>query len=331
MKKNKGFTLIELLSVIIIIGILLMIGIPAVTKYIDNSRKNAFAVTAKQYINGTRNKVNSYELVLNDRQTTYYVPIKCIELENGGDSPFGDWDKAYVAVVYSNNLHKYYFVGKDKSNMGMYITSEANISSDVIIQIKAPIDTSVTIGSRANIKVLDDSCSPSNFLAMAPSTSVDESVINGDGVEDSPTDPSPPTTPVDPPAAQGELLATVAQIGDYVSYDAGNWSSTISQPTMNDILAFGGVTAGTSRNASVKCHEGTGAAGSQKNGWRVLKIVDNKVYLIHAGQSECFRIYEWRTYGIISGLTYNALSVLGKGLHPSYNTSYTTTPRNFNY
>lgn len=329
MKKNRGFTLIELLSVIIIIGILFMIGIPSVTMYIGNSRKNAFAVTAKQYINGARNKVNSFELTLKDKETTYYVPISCIELEKGGESPFGNWDKAYVGVVYANNIHKYFFVGKDSSNMGMYITAESNISSKVVIPIITPVDTSITIGGRANIKVLDDNCSSDSFLALAPTDSVAEDVINGDSYEEVPTIPTPP---VDPPVPQGELLSGRVAVGDYVIYDAGTWSSTIPQPTTSDILAFGGVTAGTSRNASVKCHEGTGPHNdNQNNGWRVLKVENGRVYLVHAGQSECFRIYEWRTHGILNGLTYNALSVLGKGLHASHNPAYTTTSRNFNY
>ena len=44
---KKGFTLIELLAVIIILGILMIIAIPSVTKYISDSRKSAYVDTAK--------------------------------------------------------------------------------------------------------------------------------------------------------------------------------------------------------------------------------------------------------------------------------------------
>ena len=61
--KNKGFTLIELLAVIIILGILMIIAIPSVTKYINDSRKSAYIDTAKQIISGARNLVNNWNII----------------------------------------------------------------------------------------------------------------------------------------------------------------------------------------------------------------------------------------------------------------------------
>ncbi len=65
MKKNlksAGFTLIELLAVITIMGILMMVAIPSVSRTIENSRRDAFADLAKQYINTVRNAVLADEL-----------------------------------------------------------------------------------------------------------------------------------------------------------------------------------------------------------------------------------------------------------------------------
>ncbi len=46
MINKKGFTLIELLAVIVILGVIMVIAVPAITKYIDNSRKEGFTKTA---------------------------------------------------------------------------------------------------------------------------------------------------------------------------------------------------------------------------------------------------------------------------------------------
>ena len=59
---RKGFTLIELLAVITIMGILMLVAIPAVSRTIENSRRDTFATLAKQYITTVRNAVLADEL-----------------------------------------------------------------------------------------------------------------------------------------------------------------------------------------------------------------------------------------------------------------------------
>ena len=83
----KGFTLIELLAVIVIMGVLLMIAVPSVSNYINNSRKNAYITTAKELIRGATNLVNSGKLDVFDLGTTYYIPSSCMHTETGGESP----------------------------------------------------------------------------------------------------------------------------------------------------------------------------------------------------------------------------------------------------
>lgn len=48
---KKGFTLIELLAVVVIIGILMVVAIPNVIRYITNSRKDTMVSIAQEYAN----------------------------------------------------------------------------------------------------------------------------------------------------------------------------------------------------------------------------------------------------------------------------------------
>ena len=121
MKKlnRKGFTLIELLAVIVIMCILMMVAIPAMTRYIENSRKDTFLSTAKEYVNAARNMWSSDSLICNTGDTTnprivssgvdagdWYILIDTKNqsnmvnlLDQGGKSSWGNRDlKGYVRV-----------------------------------------------------------------------------------------------------------------------------------------------------------------------------------------------------------------------------------------
>ena len=119
MKKKNGFTLIELLAVIIILGVLMIIAVPAVTKYINDSRKNGYVSTAKNLAGGVRNLINSGSLDLDDEDTTYYVDGECIKTDSGYKSPYGEFSKAYVVVTTSYDGHNYYWTSVDETGTGV--------------------------------------------------------------------------------------------------------------------------------------------------------------------------------------------------------------------
>ena len=156
--KNKAFTLIELLAVIIILGVLMLIAIPSVTSYINNSRKETYASTVQELIKAASTKVNSGELEMYDTDTTYYIPVGALELENGkATSPYGEFEEAYVAVNYNGEEYDYYFVGRDSTGMGIKkATIVDEISKDSIISNinSSSIRNDVGIDGRSKVMVL---------------------------------------------------------------------------------------------------------------------------------------------------------------------------------
>ena len=140
MKKKNGFTLIELLAVIIILGVLMIIAIPAVTSYIQNSRKSAYIDTGLSYIKAVVNKVNEgKKLQFFTEDILYLVPVghetgkTCVSIESGGQSPFsGSWNWAYVGVTYKgqeNNFY-YYYISEDKAGQGIGFHNQKSLNDD---------------------------------------------------------------------------------------------------------------------------------------------------------------------------------------------------------
>ena len=140
MKKmnKKGFTLVELLAVIVILGLLMAIAIPSVTKYITQSRKKTLISSIDSYITGVTTAVNDNEFgALSNESVCYYIPVSnvkddsCVTLEKGGTDPFGNWVDAYVIVNYDSEKYSYdyWFTFNDDAGYGMEATQVHNISA----------------------------------------------------------------------------------------------------------------------------------------------------------------------------------------------------------
>ena len=163
MKKKNGFTLIELLAVIIILGILMIIAIPSVTSYINNSRKSANVDTAKEIIVGARNFVNEGKVPMYDTSATYYIKSSCISTENGQKSPYGDFvdDETYVIVIYDGSGYDYYWVSRDTTGQGVSTPialkdlDEDDIKSDIALGTIIPTKIS---DDKSNVQVINATC-----------------------------------------------------------------------------------------------------------------------------------------------------------------------------
>ena len=110
LKNNKkGFTLIELLAVIVILAILVMVAIPAVTKYLNSARQGTFADNALSAISAVRNDVIMNGFVADTTPTTepyrytYNMDkINSLLEKKLNSSPFGKkYTNAQIVVIQS--------------------------------------------------------------------------------------------------------------------------------------------------------------------------------------------------------------------------------------
>ena len=160
--KKRGFSLIELLAVIIILGVLMLIAVPSVTNYINNSRKEVYVNTGKELIKGASHLVTKGKIDIDDTNTTYYIPYTCIDMDKDeAKSPYGDLEEAYVVVtVNEDGNYDYYFYSRDTEGIGIYpITEEAALSAECIRTGIDNLSTNIGIGRRKNVKVYNNDCS----------------------------------------------------------------------------------------------------------------------------------------------------------------------------
>ena len=95
LKNKKGFTLIELLAVIVILAILVMVAIPAVTRYLNSARQGTFADNALAAISAVRNDM----ITKGYSEHTYPITeINDLLEKKLNTSSFGGENGAYVGL-----------------------------------------------------------------------------------------------------------------------------------------------------------------------------------------------------------------------------------------
>lgn len=144
MKNQKGFTLIELLAVIVILGILMLIAVPSLTKYIDSSKKDTYIKTINSMVDVVRygiiNDDNNYSMQNKNKRVFILTDV---ELEKGSNkSPYGSFDSSYsyVLVTKTTDGYKYEVQAKDD---GGYCIELMNIDELDETKIKKCNDSSM--------------------------------------------------------------------------------------------------------------------------------------------------------------------------------------------
>ena len=134
MRSNKGFTLVELLGVIIVIGIVSLIAIPSIAKYIDGGKLTTFIAYEKSMKTATDNAImecienNSYRCDIPDNNESGKVDLLYL-IEEGfldeikvSDGETCDINRSFVNIKNINHKYEY-----DVCLYCSNYTSESNI------------------------------------------------------------------------------------------------------------------------------------------------------------------------------------------------------------
>ena len=158
MKKNiKGFTLIELLAVIVILGVLLAIAIPAVSTYINTAKKSTYIINVKEYVDAAKKELHlidsDYQFPVNNGDAII-ISFKELEsaLDNGGKkSSYGAEfvnECSYVKVVNEGSAEKVkytyyvaaidakgYAIGRKTPTVHADVIAYDELSNENIVQV----------------------------------------------------------------------------------------------------------------------------------------------------------------------------------------------------
>lgn len=107
MKNKKGFTLVELLAVIVILGVLLMIAVPAVQNVIKKTKNNATQKQAELFIDAAK------KMAIIDETTSDMVIYKLSDLDSSVDT---NRFTGMVVASKENGSYKYYIYLNDSVN-----------------------------------------------------------------------------------------------------------------------------------------------------------------------------------------------------------------------
>ena len=137
MNNKKGFTLIEILAVIIILGIVMLITVPAVSKYILNSNRASYAADISAFLETIKSEydMKDYGSLLKEDEVMI-VPFEFVTFEKGNslESPFGDYvlEKSYAVIVPERKGYQLYANVLDERGMGVLMKTYNELSKESI-------------------------------------------------------------------------------------------------------------------------------------------------------------------------------------------------------
>ena len=240
---KNGFTLVELLAVIVIMGILMMVAIPSISRVIENSRKDTFVDIAKSYANAAKTLWTADTLTCEGTVASavddgdYYILINTTEsartmlpvlVDQGGKSSWGNRDvngyvRVHVETVTDNN-------GEPKRTTTFYVSlsdgthgliDEGSMTSDNLKKGNVKMDLSSDDKKKIEL-TLDNgnlNCSKTNLGTYTCTEVTPVKTITGLCVDDSSYAGNNGTVDVNPVSFANDDWATIAAAAKSGKYE----------------------------------------------------------------------------------------------------------------
>ena len=243
LSSKKGFTLVELLAVIVIMGILMMVAIPSISRVIENSRKDTFVDIAKSYANAAKTLWTADTLTCEGTVASavddgdYYILINTKEsarailpvlVDQGGKSSWGNRDvngyvRVHVETVTDNNGEPKrtttFYVGLSDGTHGLI--DNGSMTSDNLK--KGNVKMSLSSDDKKKIELtLDDgnlNCSKTNLGTYTCTEVTPVKSITGLCVDDSSYAGNNGTVDVNPVSFANDDWATIAAAAKSGNYE----------------------------------------------------------------------------------------------------------------
>ena len=240
---RKGFTLVELLAVIVIMGILMMVAIPSISRVIENSRKDTFVDIAKSYANAAKTlwiadtltcegivasavDDGDYYILINTKESARAVlPVL---VDQGGKSSWGNRDvngyvRVHVETVTDNNGEPKrtttFYVGLSDGTHGLI--DNGSMTSDNLKKGNVKMDLSSDDKKKIEL-TLDDgnlNCSKTNLGTYTCTEVTPVKAITGICVDDSSYAGNNGTVEVNPVSFADDDWATIAAAAKSGNYE----------------------------------------------------------------------------------------------------------------
>ena len=172
MNNKKAFTLIELLAVIVILGILMIVVVPAVTKYIEDSKKEAFIKEVNSLVDAVRYGITSGDPKYSmGNEITKTYTLQDIKLEKGKNTI-----KNGIVVVNTKDNTYEVKVTDEENNYCIARTEISKLTKDNIVSCDSlnEIEYHISKGEYENQKI---SYKGSNWYVIKESTKADDYVV----------------------------------------------------------------------------------------------------------------------------------------------------------